>query len=508
MNLTKEYILSCYDKTKRLAKSHFGKKRYNESLKYINIAAEIAYQFNWIYRDNELEDLLEEISSRVITKRNDYAPIENRYVLYLAAAIDNKGEIQQYLRALIACETELLVVVERKYGEEAAGTIAEINACPKAEIYALQDHVTDIESYGQKLYDKIVDFRPSKLFMHLWPWSGFSVTVFDALPDQIVKYQINLTDHAFWLGGKCSDYTLEFRPYGCTVSEEKRCFSRNRILLLPYYPILSEAEFQGFPAVCTKDKVIIFSGGALYKIYGGGGKYFSIVKRILDSNPQAILLFAGDGDEGPAKAFIAENKYEDRFILLGFRRDINEVYKHSDIYLTTYPSVGGLMCQYAAVNGKPILAYNEPDAKARFIEDLICVNGAVPLTFTDEASLADEASRLIRDVDYRNVKGAALQQAVMTPEQFNREVQAAITENRNHRIYELQKIDYEAFFQRYLTLENGYIDTFKLLIIRRFKLCTLLYFPRISGWFLGYMLSGRGVKFYWRKKILPCFHKK
>ena len=51
MNLTKEYILSCYDKTKRLAKKSFEKGRYNRSLKYINIAARIAYQFNWIYRD-------------------------------------------------------------------------------------------------------------------------------------------------------------------------------------------------------------------------------------------------------------------------------------------------------------------------------------------------------------------------------------------------------------------------------------------------------------------------
>lgn len=508
MNLTKEYILSCYDKTKRLAKRYFEKGRYSESLKYVNIAAEIAYQFNWIYRDDELEDLLAEISEKVISKRDNFTPIQNRYVLYLAAAIDNKGEIQQYLRALMACEAELLVIVERKCGAEGAATIAEIEAYPKAEIYSLQNNVTNVKSDAQKLYDKIVDFRPSKLFMHLWPWSGFAVAVFDALPDQIVKYQINLTDHGFWLGSKCSNYTLEFRPYGCTVSEEKRGFSRDHILLLPYYPILSEAEFQGFPAVCTEDKVIIFSGGALYKIYGGGGKYFSLVKRILDQNPQAILLFAGEGDDGPVKAFIAENRYEDRFILLGFRRDINEVYKHSDIYLTTYPSVGGLMCQYAAVNGKPILAYNEPDAKARFIEDLICVNGTVPLTFTDEALLAEEASKLIRDPEYRHAKGAELEKAVMTPEQFNREVGAAITENRNRRAYELQQIDYEAFFQRYLALENGYVDTFKLVIIRRFKLRTFLYFPKMAVWFLGYMVSGRGIKFYWKKRILPRFHKK
>ena len=337
MNLTKEYILSCYDKTKRLAKKSFEKGRYNRSLKYINIAARIAYQFNWIYRDDDLEELLANISKQTISKRNHYTPIENRYVLYVASMIDNRGEIQQYLRALIACEGELLVIVE-KYGKEAAATIAEIKAYPKAKIYALQGdetdsrnktgeltHIlgcqaqtailsriecirikaypkakiyalqgdeTDVESNAQKLYDKIVNFRPSKLFMHLRPESGFAITVFDALPEEIINYQINLTDHAFWLGCKCLDYIFEFRPYGCTVSQEKRKIDKDKILLLPYYPILNHRDFQGFPSSCTADKIILFSGGELYKIYGGNGLYFKIVKHILDEDTVALRWVA------------------------------------------------------------------------------------------------------------------------------------------------------------------------------------------------------------------------
>ena len=506
MNLTKEYILSCYDKTKRLAKKSFEKGRYNRSLKYINIAARIAYQFNWIYRDDDLEELLANISKQTISKRNHYTPIENRYVLYVASMIDNRGEIQQYLRALIACEGELLVIVE-KYGKEAAATIAEIKAYPKAKIYALQGDETDVESNAQKLYDKIVNFRPSKLFMHLRPESGFAITVFDALPEEIINYQINLTDHAFWLGCKCLDYIFEFRPYGCTVSQEKRKIDKDKILLLPYYPILNHRDFQGFPSSCTADKIILFSGGELYKIYGGNGLYFKIVKHILDENPQAILLYAGDGDTGGVNAFIAENKYENRFILLGFRQDINEVFKHCDIYLCTYPSAGGLMCQYAAVNGKPILAYNEPKARSKFIEDLICVNANVQLTFTDPKRLTEEAGRLITDKKYRKKKGAELQHAVMTQEQFEREFKSIINSNKNRRQYEHQNIDYDAFFARYLELENEHTDTFKLLIIRKFKFATLKYFPRMTVWFIVYMLSGKGFKFVIKRKVGPFLHK-
>lgn len=507
MIVTKEYVLSCYDKTKRLALRYFEKGGYNGALKYTNIAAAIAYRFNWMYRDDELENLLSDIAGRVILRRSDYAPLPGRYVIYFSAVLDNKGEIQQYLRALMACDVELLVIIEKKYAEEATSIIAEIGNYPKAEIFALQGKVTDIEYDAQLLYNKIISFRPSKLFMHLWPWSGFAVSVFDVLPKTITRYQINLTDHAFWLGARCSDYTLEFRPYGCTVSQEKRGIDKEQILLLPYYPILNKNEFQGFPSACTEDKVILFSGGELYKIYGGDGLYFKIVKRILDENPQAILLYAGDGDTRGVNAFIAENKYENRFILLGFRRDINEVFRHCDIYLCTYPSAGGLMSQYAAVNGKPLLAYNEPNARSRFIEDIICVNGSIQLTFTDEDRLVEEAGRLIVDEEYRKKKGTELQRAVMTPEQFEREVKSAITSNTNQRAYEKQDIDYDAFFSRYIDLENKYVDTFKILIIRRFRFKTVIYFPEIIVWFVGYMLSGKGVKFVIKRRVRPFLRK-
>lgn len=507
MNLTKEYILSCYDKTKHLAKRSFEKGLYNKSLKYVNIAARIAYQFNWIYRDDDLEELLANISKQTISKREHYTPIENRYVLYVATLIDNKGEIQQYLRALIACEAELLVIVEKEYGKEAAATIAEIDAYPKAKIYTLQGDRTDVESNAQKLYDTIVNFRPSKLFMHLHPEYCFAIIVFDSLPEEITNYQINLTDHAFWLGCKCLDYIFEFRPYGCIVSQEKRKIDKDRILLLPYYPILDHRNFQGFPRSCTEDKIILFSGGALYKIYGGNGLYFKIVKRILDENPQAILLYIGDGDTRAVNAFIAENKYKNRFILLEFRQDINEVFKHCDIYICTYPSTGGLMCQYAAVNGKPILSYNEPKFQSKFIEDIICVNANVQLTFTDPNRLIEEAGKLITDRTYRKKKGAELQHAVITQEQFEREFKSIINSNKNRRQYEHQNIDYDAFFARYLELENKYMDTFKLFIIRKFKFATLKYFPRMTIWFIGYMLSGKGIKFVIKRKIGPFLHK-
>ena len=121
--------------------------------------------------------------------------------------------------------------------------------------------------------------------------------------------------------------------------------------------------------------------------------------------------------------------------------------------------------------------------------------------------MTEEAGRLITDKTYRKKKGAELQHAVMTQEQFEREFKSIINSNKNRRQYEHQNIDYDAFFARYLELENEHTDTFKLLIIRKFKFATLKYFPRMTVWFIVYMLSGKGFKFVIKRKVGPFLHK-
>ena len=51
MLVRKKDILSFYDKVKKLAVSSLEKERYEDAVAYTNAAAEIAYRFNWMYRD-------------------------------------------------------------------------------------------------------------------------------------------------------------------------------------------------------------------------------------------------------------------------------------------------------------------------------------------------------------------------------------------------------------------------------------------------------------------------
>lgn len=68
--------------------------------------------------------------------------------------------------------------------------------------------------------------------------------------------------------------------------------------------------------------------------------------------------------------------------LIGDRHDINEVFKHSDIFLNTYPIGGGLMTQYAAANSKPILSLGVKDEIDTYIvEEMVNQKGVGTRTF-------------------------------------------------------------------------------------------------------------------------------
>lgn len=62
------------------------------------------------------------------------------------------------------------------------------------------------------------------------------VPVMCRLPKPITRYLINLQDQTFWLGGNAIDYSIEFRPFGASVSMERRGLKREQLLMLPFYP--------------------------------------------------------------------------------------------------------------------------------------------------------------------------------------------------------------------------------------------------------------------------------
>ena len=271
--------------------------------------------------------------------------------------------------------------------------------------------------------------------MHLFPWSGYAVAAFNALPSTITKYHINHTDHTYWAGISCVDFNFEFREYGCNVSAHNRGISPFKLLLLPFYPIESDDPFKGFP-FDREGKIIIFSGGAYYKTFDKEDTYLKICKRLVDLDPRVHIVYAGLGDGAEFGKQIARNGLSERFHLLGYRKDLSAIYEHSDFYLNSYPINGGLMCSFAAMHAVPILAYySGTNVK---IETIVCQTGYVDISSNSIEALVEKAKRLFDDESKRIEYGKDIRACSVMPEQFNNAFRDSVGTNKTQFPFTIQ----------------------------------------------------------------------
>lgn len=464
-----------YSFIKFFVRNSIRKCAWDKALSRISLAARYAYTYNDIYTDDELEQYLKVIADKLLLPVNKTsASYKNRFVFYNSFCVSDIGLAHQYLRAMISWDAEFLYI----FGQRTNSTerlYEEVKSYPKAEIYFVEQGVS-LSQQVQSVYKKIVEYNPNKAFLYLLPWDTIPVCVFNALPD-ITKYQINLTDHAFWLGRRCSDYTIEFTNRGCTISLEKRGFCKKQLLFQPFYPIADTNSFAGFPNIEIDNRIIIFSGGAYYKI-SGSNIYFQIVKHIIEKYPNVVFLYAGFGNDSKVKQFIIANKYEKRFILLGQRNDINEVFAHCDIYLGTYPIGGGLMTQYAAMNGKPLLCFT--DSQSCLSDLFIRSEKGINYEFSDLNLLYQELDRLIVNENYRKYIGKVLSHYVITPSEFNSQLKELIDTNSDTRHTFIKvPINYEEVFVRYCEIDSASNDRYlTFAIIKTLKFYSLFIFPK------------------------------
>lgn len=422
MTLTQDYINQLFVKFKQKAKKSLEHGRYDNCLKYVNAVCRTAYTFYIGFTDEEIEAMLKQLSGHV-QKRETFEG-KPRCVFYDTFSQDAQGLTMQYVDAIIATGWEMLYITE--FGLEDPRSIRlkqTLHDYPKAKVVSVPRYLSGMNK-TQFIYDTIMNYALDKLFMHIHPSAVEAVTAFYALPKEITKYQINLTDHAYWVGAGCVDYSFEFRDYGASLSVGRRGIPRDRVLLMPYYPMMKETEFAGFPKE-TEGKVKIFSGASFYKIMDENDTFFKLNKAILDANTNAVTLFAGGGDMTMLKGLIEKYGLRGRFIPIGQRNDIFECYKHSDIYLSSYPQFGALMAQFAAHASLPILAY--ANSKSGIVEEVVCQKHKESITFTDMDALVTESVRLVNDQEYRKQRGQAMRDCVIDAAEFNHSFKKSVT---------------------------------------------------------------------------------
>lgn len=479
---SKEECETVYEKLLSYASSCLEAGRTDSAYDFLKASAMWAYRFNWIYADKRLDDMIRTIGRTWASPFKIISDSETKYLLIDTHGIDNRGLTQQYIRALIAMNAAFLYVSVYPDINRQKDIRSELASYSLATTCFIDKKMTNRERLNV-IIDCVKSYQPKVAIAHVFPWDPIPFMLFD-LANNMRVYNINFTDHAFWIGSSIIDYNIEFRSFGMTISIEKRGLNKEQLICLPFYPITQLNEtFQGFPEL-PQDAIKIFSGGSFYKMMGDDDRYFKLCDKLLNLSSHVVLLIAGSGDISLLRRKISTMRNADRVFLIGDRRDIDEVFKHCDIYLNTYPIGGGLMSQYAAKNGKPILILCRENDNSR-IESCINHFSNNVKAFIAEDDLLLYAQKCITNKEFRDKEGAKNKNGLMSAERFNDFFKEIFSGKYNdHFHWDRVKINYDDVVRLYLDIENNYTKSAltKLFYVLRGK--SLIIFPRYIVYFL------------------------
>ena len=474
MKITKDRVLKDYNKLVLLAEKLFEKKQYERTAVVIKTAALLMYNFNIIYTDERLESLLHKIAyvyiPQLATEKAD-----KTVLFYDWWCWETRGLSNIYIKALVANGYKVIVVTQ-EYNKKNTDWLLDLlgeQGC--IEFYnAKSSYKAQLENLSA-IYNK---HKPSFAFFHSMPNDVTGCAFFAKIP--CTRYQINLTDHAYWLGATCLDYSLEFRDYGYTISKNHRHIPEEKLLVLPYYPVHKRVAADSMKDFFEAHKNIVFSGGSLYKI-AGSPVFFEIASYILDTYKDATFVFIGGGNPENINNFIFQKGYQDRFFYFAERPDFEDFIRRSKFFLCTYPIMGALMNQLAVINGKIPLCYNpnmDDIARDGDNESLFIDTGHNPvMSYKTLDGLKQEIDRLFTDSNYLSQKEKQLEGMIISESDFSEQVKSILeTKSKKYHGHE-RKLDLEEFAQIYIDAENNTNRQYNLIFAQTKSLVIYRHFP-------------------------------
>lgn len=453
------------------AHEKFSMCQYNDALCYISSSAQIQYAVNQNYTDEALEELLSDIASKITFVPADYCGDLNTVLFYDGFGLDLRGLAITYTIAIAKSGFHLVYVIPENSKKNIPHIIAEL-ASYNVDIIELEGkkHIEKIKNLNY-IFNK---YRPNTAFFYTVPDDVTAVTVFDSFKGKVTRYQIDLTDHAFWLGTKAVDYIMESREMGASLAIYERGFTESQIRRLDALTYINnEICTDVLPFDIEKEKYF-FSGGALYKTLGDKELFFyKTIDHILNKYKNMKFLYAGYGDSSEIQKL--EKKYPGRVYLISERPDFYRLIENCVFYLNSYPMFGGMMMRYAALANKlPMTLKHERDS-----DGILFNQEELGIEFADYHSFINEIELILNNDVYRREKEKGLLGSVLTEDVFNSNVKSLITDGKT-----------EFFFNKIPIMDttkfrNEYIERFKYpedlhsAIFNRKNLNLIFRFPRL-----------------------------
>ena len=467
--MKKATIERIVSKLKKNARRELKYGRYNNALNLVSVCANLLYQSNIYYVDYELEVILESLIKHVEINLNNIQTTDSIIVFYDGFGLNDRGLAQIYIKALSRINKVVYITYEDRK-EEIPDIIRILDDSRGEYRFVDRKNASGIEQI-QRIANLLREYPASKMFYYSTPDDAVAVALLYGLDGICQRIQIDLTDHAFWLGAGCIDQCIEFRSYGAQISYEYRKIEKEKIIIIPFYPCIHyDREFQGYPFEVQKDNKIIFSGGALYKTLGGDGKYYELIEYILKTHKECMFWYAGSGNDTQLKMVM--EKYPDRVFYTAERSDLFQVLEHCYFYLSTYPICGGLMFQYSCMAGKvPVTLKN-----GMISDDFLLDQSKLNIEFNNIRDVYNEIDRLIDDEEYYKSKSERLKTAVISEQQFEDEVKKVVAHKSDNIQIEYCHIDTEEFRKNYLN-EMTSTDVLRAIAKRKVLIPAMRYYP-------------------------------
>lgn len=465
MKTTKNYLDGTLKKLYAATEKELSANRTDGAMVALSSAARILYAANCVYTDKTAEDLLAKITATLPTP----APAgqnAGRILFYDGFGFNNRGLVQIYLKALGKCGELIYVTHER-----AKGTLPDVEkileSCNATTLWLSGNTMFDLSLELCRIFDT---YAPEKAFLYTMPNDVAALAAFQKNHGSFHRYQVNLTDHAYWLGTAAFDTCIEFRDYGASISRDRREIPENKLVKLPFYPAIHyEAPFQGYPFPVPEGAKVVFSGGSLYKTMGGEDRYYAMVDYILKKFPEVLFWYAGSGDASKLEQLIA--KYPGRLFHTAERSDLFQVLEHCFLYLSTYPLCGGLMFQYAASAGRIPVTLRYDNVSDDFLLD----QDHLGIQFETLEQVYEELDKLFTDNAYLTEKEQRVKASVLDQAAFEQGLSLLLAEGNSGYPITFKAPDTRAFLEEYLGALSR--NTIAQYLINKKSKCLFLYMP-------------------------------
>ncbi len=444
----------------------YRNKDYVQTLSYLRFLSHLYWESNYKMTSDTVEEITAKTAYQILGDTTIENADKHRVCFYDFFGLYDRGLAMIYLHALIGLGYYVdyiiyeFVPMQYKF-QEIFGNDQSV-CCKVIPRCGIVDRMRILQKY-------LKESSASSFFFYSVPDDVAGAGVFSTIKGKCLRYLIDLTDHAYWLGKCAADYIVGFRNYGYNIALQYRKIDSEKLLILPFYPDSREMyAFEGLPFDDRKRR-FVFSGGSIYKIDGATNNlYEEIVRHILDQDSNMCFVYAGNGKSEILDRI--KQGYPDRFYQIDERKDLDALLQRAYIYLSTYPLGGGVLTQFACKNGCiPITFCDEPngitDPKTYLINP-----DKVHFSFYRKEDLFSEIDKLIHDNQYYDEAKKNLKDLVITKEEFQEQLQCILLRQRTkyQGIYESlnmtkfldiykKRFDYDRYSETICKSRNKYL---------------------------------------------------